>query len=92
MINFDKNKAMTTLEKSIYQEITEKLKDAPKYILERVLGYVDGVLEIKDEKNFQDLKMQVHEDYTEYKSGKTNLLSIDEAQSDIENSISNHEN
>lgn len=39
---------MTTLEQSIYQEITEKLKDAPKNVLERVLGYVDGVLETKE--------------------------------------------
>ncbi|WP_312078605.1 hypothetical protein [Chryseobacterium sp.] len=83
---------MTTLEQSLYQEITDKLKDAPKNVLQRVLGYVDGVLEIKDEKNFQDLKMQVHEDYAEYKSGKTNVLSIGEAESDIENSISENEN
>lgn len=83
---------MTNTEQSIYQEITDKLKNAPKNVLQRVLGYVDGVLESKDEKNFQDLKMQVHEDYGEYKSGKTNLLSIDEAESDIENSISDHEN
>ena len=83
---------MTTTEQFIYQEIKDKLKDAPKNVLQRVLGYVDGVLEIKNEKNFQDLKMQVHEDYTEYKSGKTNLLSIDEVESDIENSISDREN
>lgn len=83
---------MTTTEHFIYQEIKDKLKDAPKNVLQRVLGYVDGVLEIKNEKNFQDLKMHVHEDYTEYKSGKTNLLSIDEAESDIENSISDREN
>lgn len=36
---------MDATSKNIYQEISEKLKKAPKDILERVLGYVDGVLE-----------------------------------------------
>ncbi|KQS91484.1 hypothetical protein [Chryseobacterium sp. Leaf394] len=79
---------MTTIEQSIYQEIKEKLKDAPKNVLERVLGYVDGVLEMGDEENFQDLKMQVHEDYASYKTGKSPLIDVDEAEKAIENSIS----
>ncbi|WP_262151938.1 hypothetical protein [Chryseobacterium foetidum] len=79
---------MTTLEQSIYQEIKEKLKDAPKNILERVLGYVDGVLEMEDKENLQDLKMQVHEDYANYKTGKSALIDLDQAEKDIENSIS----
>lgn len=79
---------MTTLEQSIYQEITEKLKDAPKNILERVLDYVDEISEVKNEDQFNKLKNQVNEDYAEYKSGKTNLLSVEEAENDIENSIS----
>lgn len=83
---------MTTREQSIYQEIKEKLKDAPKSILERVLGYVDGISEVKNDKQFQELKMHVHEDYAEYKSGKTKLLSIEETENDIENSISENEN
>lgn len=36
---------MTAAEKSLYMEIAEKLKTAPKTVLERVLGYVDGVLD-----------------------------------------------
>ncbi|WP_312768911.1 hypothetical protein [Epilithonimonas sp.] len=83
---------MTALEKSIYQEITEKLKDAPKSILERVLGYVDGVLENKLDANFNDLKAQVKEDYANYKSGKSELLDIDDVEREIENFISENEN
>lgn len=83
---------MTALEKSIYQEITRKLKDAPKNILERVLGYVDGVLENKSDVNFNDLKTQVQEDYANYKSGKSELLYIDDAEKEIENYISENEN
>ena len=83
---------MTTLEQSIYREITEKLRNAPKDILESVLGYVDGVLEIRSENNFQDFKMQVHEDYADYKSQKSTLIDIDVAEKDIENSISKNEN
>lgn len=82
---------MTTLEQSIYQEIKEKLKDAPKNVLERVLGYVDDVLEMGDEENFQDLKMKVHEDYASYKAGKSTLIDVDEAEKNIENSISKNE-
>jgi len=83
---------MTALEKSIYQEITEKLKYAPKSILERVLGYVDGVLENKTNANFNDLKAQIQEDYANYKSGKSELLDIDAAEKEIENFISENEN
>lgn len=83
---------MTALEKSIYQEITEKLKDAPKSILERVLGYVDGVLENKFDSNFNDLTAQVQEDYTNYKSGKSELLDIDDVEKEIKDFISENEN
>lgn len=44
---------MKAVEQSIYQEITEKLKTAPKDILERVLGYLDGVLEREQHSNFE---------------------------------------
>lgn len=83
---------MTALEKSIYQEITEKLKDAPKNILERVLGYVDGILENKLDANFNDLKAQVQEDYANYKSGKSELLDIDDVEKEIKDFISENEN
>ena len=83
---------MTALEKSIYQEITEKLKDAPKSILERVLGYVDGVLENKFDSNFNDLTAQVQEDYANYKSGKSELLDIDDVEKEIKDFISENEN
>jgi len=36
---------MDATSKNIYQEISDKLKTAPKSILERVLGYLDGILE-----------------------------------------------
>ena len=83
---------MTTLEKSIYQEITEKLKDAPKSVLERVLGYVDGVLDNKSDAGFNELKALVEEDYANYKSGKSELLDIDDVEKEIENFISENEN
>ncbi len=83
---------MTALEKFIYQEITEKLKDAPKSILERVLGYVDRVLENKSDVNFNDLKTQVQEDYANYKAGKSELLDLDDAEKEMENYISENEN
>lgn len=83
---------MTALEKSIYSEITEKLKNAPKNVLERVLGYVDGILENKNDENSASLKMLVNEDYADYKSGKTSILSIEEAEKDIEKFISENEN
>ncbi|MFC7348929.1 hypothetical protein ACFQO9_19600 [Chryseobacterium zhengzhouense] len=82
---------MTTTEQSIYKEITDKLKDAPKNVLERVLGYVDGVLDIKDNQYLHELKMQIREDYTEYRSGKSALIDIEEAEKNIENSISRDE-
>lgn len=44
---------MGVLEQSIYQEITEKLKVAPKDILERVLGYVDGIMDSEKLPNFE---------------------------------------
>ena len=44
---------MRALEQSIYQEITEKLKVAPKDILERVLGYVDGIMDNEKPHNFE---------------------------------------
>ena len=65
---------MTTIEKTIYQEITEKLKDAPKNILERVLGYVDGILEDKTENfelteeqknNLQEIKKRSYSAHTD---------------------------
>jgi hypothetical protein len=83
---------MTALEKSIYQEITEKLQGAPKSVLERVLGYVDGVLENKSDVNFNDLKAQVQEDYASYKAGKSELLDINDVENEIENFISENEN
>lgn len=83
---------MTALEKSIYQEIKDKLQDAPKSVLERVLGYVDGVLENKSDVNFNDLKARVQEDYANYKSGKLELLDIDDVEKEIENFISENEN
>ncbi|MFY1047394.1 hypothetical protein [Chryseobacterium sp. GP-SGM7] len=83
---------MTTLEESIYQEITKKLKDAPKNILERVLGYIDGISEIKNADQLNKLKIQVNEDYADYKSGKTKLFTIEEAENNVENSISENEN
>lgn len=51
---------MNALEKSIYQEINEKLKDAPKEILDRVLGYIEGILEI-EQKDFHLTKKQMLE-------------------------------
>ncbi|MFC4685669.1 hypothetical protein ACFO4P_01840 [Epilithonimonas pallida] len=83
---------MTALEKSIYQEITEKLKGAPKSILEQVLGYVDSVLENKTNANFNDLNGQIQEDYANYKSGKSELLDIDDVEKEIKNFISENEN
>lgn len=44
---------MTSIEKSIYLEITKKLKTASKDVLERVLGYVDGVLDGGNIGNFE---------------------------------------
>lgn len=93
IFTFDKNlRIMTALEESIYKEIQHKLKTAPKEILQQVLGYVDGILERKTDNNFDDLKMLVNEDYAVYKSGKSNLISIDEAEKDIDNFISENEN
>jgi len=38
---------------STYQLINEKLKNAPQSVLERVLGYVDAILESTTEKPYQ---------------------------------------
>lgn len=51
---------MNALEKSIYQEINEKLKDAPKEILDRVLVYIEGILEV-EKKEFHLTKNQMLE-------------------------------
>lgn len=73
---------MSTLEQSIYLEITEKLKDAPQDILERVLGYVDGILEknrfqLTDEqkKSLTEIK---NRPYSEHKEANSFLNDLGE--------------
>lgn len=48
---------------NIYQEISEKLKLAPKSVLERVLGYVDGLMNESTDRNFhrENLNYQLSE-------------------------------
>jgi|GEM_PF-540713 len=52
---------MDATSKTIYQEITTKLQTAPKSILERVLGYMDRLLEENSESNVyeQNLNYQL---------------------------------
>lgn len=42
---------------NIYHEISEKLKSAPKNVLERVLGYVDGLLDESADGNFHEANL-----------------------------------
>lgn len=92
MINFDKNFRMNTFEQSIHQEITKKLKDAPKDILEKVLSYVNNVLDKNSPATEHHLTSIVREDYSNYKTGKTELLDINDVEKELDQLFSNDEN
>lgn len=64
---------METTSNIIYQEISKKLKSAPKSVLERVLGYVDGLMDESTDRNF-------HEENINYQLSAKQKIELDEME------------
>lgn len=61
-------------------------------ILKFLSSFSEKDLKISNTKEFENAKKTVHEDYSEYKSGKSELQSLDEFEEEMKNFLSEDEN
>lgn len=61
-------------------------------LLKLLATFPESDLKISAPYNFEEIKTSVHEDYIDYKSGKSKILSIDEVEDEMNKIISENEN
>ena len=69
------------------EQLTEKLKTLPENFLERVWGYIDGLLEEIDPEIPEWQKNEVRERIEEYKRNPNSLIDMDDVFSEIDREL-----